>query len=431
MRRDLFPKDIKKDEKTQSEQPKQRETQNSHVYHRLSLDSRSFRRLLTLAVAIILIAWGVSNLDKIGGFLEKIASVLAPFLIGFGIAYLINVLLRPAEKLWDKLWDKLSKGKANNIADKLRRPVCMVLCTVLLLGVVFAVVFMIVPGLKESIVSFADNVPSYVDKVGGWWDNATEFAARYDVTLPPLEIDAEEVVSRIGKYLSETGSVFLNKTIETTTSILGTVVNILLAFVFALYLLAQKEKIGAVTRRSLFAILSETRAESILRISAMADRTFTNFITGQFAEAVIIGILCFIGMLIFRFPYAGVISVLVGFTALIPIFGAFFGTAVGAFLILLTQPIKAFWFVVFIIVLQQLEDNLIYPRVVGKSVGLPGILVLAAVTAGGNLFGMLGMLLSVPVCAVLYVLYREFIAARLKQKDIPESRIFRDFGDGE
>ena len=149
----------------------------------------------------------------------------------------------------------------------------------------------------------------------------------------------------------------------------------------------------------------------------MTNDIFTRFVTGQLTEACIIGILCFIGMLIFGMPYAAIISVLIGFTALIPIFGAFIGTGIGAFLILLENPLKAFWFVVFIIVLQQLEGNLIYPRVVGKSVGLPGIWVLTAVTIGGGLFGILGMLFSVPVCSVLYVLFRKFVNNRVKDED--------------
>ena len=166
------------------------------------------------------------------------------------------------------------------------------------------------------------------------------------------------------------------------------------------------------------AVMNPEKLDKLLNLLRLANKTFTNFITGQLTEAVIIGALCFIGMTIFRMPYAPAISVLVGFTALIPVFGAFIGTAVGAFLILLVKPIQAVWFVIFIIVLQQFEGNLIYPKVVGKSVGLPGIWVLVAVTVGGNAMGVMGMLISVPLCSVLYAVSREAVNNKLKMKRI-------------
>ena len=192
-------------------------------------------------------------------------------------------------------------------------------------------------------------------------------------------------------------------------------VDIVLGIVFAIYLLAQKENLGRQTKKSIRAIFGEERAKKIVDFSSLTNSVFTKFVTGQLTEACIIGVLCFIGMLIFGMPYAGIISILVGFTALIPIFGAFIGTGIGAFLILLENPLKAIWFVIFIIVLQQLEGNLIYPRVVGKSVGLPGIWVLAAVTIGGGLFGVMGMLFSVPICSVLYVMFREYVNRKSKE----------------
>lgn len=164
------------------------------------------------------------------------------------------------------------------------------------------------------------------------------------------------------------------------------------------------------------------KMQKLLDMLDLINRTFTNFITGQLTEAVIIGALCFIGMSIFRMPYAPAISVLVGFTALIPVFGAFIGTAIGAFLILLVKPIQAVWFVVFIIVLQQFEGNLIYPKVVGKSVGLPGIWVLVAVTIGGNAMGVVGMLISVPLCSVLYVVARNAVNGKPLAGEKPEPK---------
>ena len=191
-------------------------------------------------------------------------------------------------------------------------------------------------------------------------------------------------------------------------------------FVFAFYLLAQKEKLGRQVKKASNAILKPKPAQNLTNVTKLTNSVFTKFITGQFTDACIIGVLCFIGMLIFRMPYAAIISVLIGFTALIPIFGAFIGAGVGAFLILLESPVKAFWFIVFIIILQQIEGNLIYPKVVGKSVGLPGIWVLVAVTVGGSLAGVLGMLFSVPVSTVLYVLFKEFVNNKTKEQALEE-----------
>jgi predicted PurR-regulated permease PerM len=199
------------------------------------------------------------------------------------------------------------------------------------------------------------------------------------------------------------------------------VFNLVLALAFSIYILAQKETIGRQVKKLLRALLPNKAAENLLELSSLTHLSFARFVSGQMTEAVIIGLLCFIGMLIFGFPYAGVISVMVGFTALIPIFGAFIGTGIGAFLILLTNPIQAIWFVIFIIVLQQLEGNLIYPKVVGRSIGLPGIWVLLAVTVGGNAWSLPGMLLAVPLSSVVYTLLRRFVNRRF-QKSSPSEQ---------
>ena len=201
----------------------------------------------------------------------------------------------------------------------------------------------------------------------------------------------------------------LDTTVTVTTSIVSAIVNVVLGVVFAIYLLAQKENLIRQTNKVVHTIFKSEVADRLERLAKLVHSVFTKFVTGQLTEAVIIAVLCFIGMLIFRMPYAGMVSVLIGFTALIPMFGAFIGTAIGAFLILFESPVKAIWFVVFIIILQQLENNLIYPKVVGKSVGLPGIWVLCAVTIGGSAFGILGMLFSVPICSVMYVLFKNYI----------------------
>ena len=369
------------------------------------MDKGMLRRIILALFLLVLFGWALVNLKSVLHFLGKITSLLAPFLIGGGIAFLINVVMRPMEHYWKKLW----RNTKSTLPLKLTRPVCLVLSTLFTLGILFAVVFMMIPGLRQSIEGFIGNIPMYVEEVGRWWGNIVQFAERYNIVLPEYAVDTEALVEKIASLINDRGSGIITVTWGATTSLLSGVVNVLLAFVFAMYLLAQKEAVCTHLKRLVTTVLPRQKAQRVLYIAKLSNQTFTNFISGQMIEAVIIGVLCFIGMLIFKMPYAGVVSVIVGATALVPVFGAWLGGGFGAFLILLTEPVKALWFIVFIVVLQQLEGNLIYPKVVGKSVGLPGILVLMAVTIGGGAFGVLGMLLCMPVCAVLYSLYCEFL----------------------
>ena len=279
----------------------------------------------------------------------------------------------------------------------------------MVLGILFAVVFMMLPSVQESVYEFVRNLPNYAEKLGHWWAGTVQFAAKYGVILPEYAMDTDLLMDKITALLHDEGSGIITVTLGAATSVFSSLINVLLALVFALYLLAKKEVVSAHLKTLAVTVLPQKSAQRVLHIVSLTRQSFTNFVTGQLTEAVIIGILCFLGMLILGIPYAGAVSAFVGATALIPVFGAWIGGGLGAFLILLADPLKAVWFVVFLLILQQVEGNLIYPKVVGKSVGLPGLLVLMAVTLGGEAFGVLGMLFSVPVCAVLYSLYLEFI----------------------
>ena len=305
----------------------------------------------------------------------------------------------------ERTWRRVCK----NAPEKLARPVCLILSTLLVLGILFAVVFMMLPSLRESGNEFVRNLPSYAEKLGQWWAGAVQFAAKHGVILPEYALDTDLLMEKITTLLHNEGSGIITVTLGAAGSVLSSLVNVMLALVFALYLLAKKEVVSAHLKNLVMLVLPQKNAQRVLHIVTLTKQTFTNFVTGQLTEAVIIGVLCFLGMLILGIPYAGAVSAFVAATALIPVFGAWIGGGLGTFLILLADPVKAVWFVVFLLILQQVEGNLIYPRVVGKSVGLPGLLVLMAVTLGGEALGILGMLFSVPVCAVLYSLYLEFI----------------------
>ena len=387
---------------------KNREGTPQLIQKNIHIDKASLRYIFLALAVLILFAWSLVNINTVGNLWNRLISLLAPFLIGGCIAFLVNIILTPVEKLWDLIWKK----NTSKLPKKLKRPVCLTLSALLMFGVLFAVVFMMIPGLKESGEIFINNIPAYTKMATKYWDKVVELAARYKIELPEYAMDSDALIAKIREFVAERGSGILSVTIDATSSVVNGIVNVLLGFVFALYLLAMKESVGRNMKQMICAVLPKKISERLLEIIALSHRTFTKFVSGQLVEAFIIGILCFIGMLIFRFPYAGAVSVLIGFTALIPVFGAWIGAGVSALLIFMVDPIKALWFLVFLIILQQVETNLIYPRVVGKSVGLPGILVLMAVTIGGTGFGVFGMLFAVPVCAVLYSLYQEFLKKR-------------------
>lgn len=376
---------------------------------------KTIKYVVATAFLIVLFAWGINNGEKVSEIIGGFSSIISPFILGFCIAFVVNVLMRPLEKLFDRIFKK-GNGK---IKEKLKRPVCLLLSIVILFGILFALLFMILPEFKTTFDTLVKAVPQYLTQIEGWIAKLADFAAAHGFTLPELSFNTDKIINVLKNMINDSGIV--DKTLTFTGSIVSGIVNLIIALAFSIYLLAQKEKLSGQMKKLLRAFLPKKNdVNRIVSFVEIVDRTFTSFVTGQLLEAVIIGVLCFIGMLIFRMPYATVISVLVGFTALIPVFGAFIGTAIGAFLILFVSPIKAIWFIVFIVVLQQLEGNLIYPKVVGKSVGLPGIWVLTAVSIGGTLAGVLGILLSVPACAVIYCLLANIVNAKIKKKEKAE-----------
>ena len=367
----------------------------------MELSKKTVKRILLIITFTVVLIWGIYNHKLLLNYLGSAYALIRPFVIGLCMAYVVNVIMRPIERMWMKALSKC-KGKW---VKKLKRPICLLLSILLIIGIILAVVFLIMPELSDSVASLVSMIPSYADEIEGWWDALSARLVKYGVDLPRFSFEPDKLID----FLKDGGTAVINTTLSATTSIVTAVINFVLALVFSVYVLAQKETLKRQSEKVLARIMKPERKKKLIALLALVNRTFTNFITGQLTEAVIIGALCFIGMAIFSMPYAPAISVLVGFTALIPVFGAFIGTAIGAFLILLVKPIQALWFIVFIIVLQQFEGNLIYPKVVGKSVGLPGIWVLVAVTIGGNAMGVIGMLISVPLCSVLYVLARNAV----------------------
>lgn len=372
------------------------------------MKDKTRKDIIIIISYIALVIFALVNFSKIFAFLGKVISIFSPFLLGIILAFVLNVLNNFIEK---KIFGKIKPSKVWN---KIKRPLCITLSLILVFLTIFFVMNLLIPQLKNSASLFTDTLPAYKEDIIG--------------ILNKFDID-ESTVNKVGEYLDNFGKVITDyikgnskDVITVTTEVATSVINIIskgiITLVFAIYMIAQKETLSRQINKVMKAYLKPKTINKINTIGTLANKTFSNFVTGQCLEALIFGSLVFVGMLIFRFPYASTIGVLLGFTALIPIFGAFIGTAIGFILIMMVSPVKAILFVVFIIVLQQIEGNLIYPRVVGKSIGLPGMWVLLSVTVGGSIGGILGMLIATPLCSLLYALFTKMVNDRLKSNKI-------------
>lgn len=360
--------------------------------------------ILFLAVIVLLIMYSGSVLAGLGMF----AGILTPFVAGGAIAFVLNIPLRMIENKIFKKW----RGK---VAGKLKRPVSIVLSVIFIIAIVTFVIVTVVPKLKETVQLLGYQIPIFAQRLV---DELEKLAASSPQLLQQLkqlenmEIDWNSIISNVGGFLTTGMGSMLSSVFFVASSIIGGVVNTFIAVVFAIYILSQKEKLSEQGHRILAAYLPERAGAKIENVLTRMNKNFSNFISGQCVEAVILGCMFIVVMTIFRFPYALLIGVLIAFMALIPIVGAFIGCIVGAFLIMMNDPIQALWFVALFLLIQQIEGNLIYPHVVGSSVGLPSIWVLAAVTVGGSLFGIMGMLCFIPLVSTAYSLIRDSVNER-------------------
>ena len=309
-------------------------------------------------------------------------------------------------------------NKAGKAASKLARPVSLVLSIVFVILLILIVVLVVAPELGTTLVSVVKKVEEDIPLAQKWITDTFNGDSEIVKWASAIEIDPQKILDSIVSVLKNGADNLVSSTITVTMGIVSMAVNFAIGFVFACYVLLQKEKLGKQVLKATYAILPVKVVEYQSHVCTLASKIFASFITGQCIEAVILGSMFFVTMTIGRFPYAMLIGVLISFTALIPVFGGIIGCWVGFFLILMVSPLKAFMFLGLFVILQQIEGNLIYPHVVGNSVGLPAIWVLVAVTLGGNLMGIVGMLIFIPLVSVLYTLFREWVYARLDKKKV-------------
>lgn len=378
----------------------------------MNLNRENMKKLMLLIAFTILLLVGVQRLDAVLGAVKFLWGITFPFALGGAIAFILNV---PMTALENWLFPKERIGKSR-LRQKLARPLSMILAILLVLGVISLVIFVVVPELGNTVVGLGASVEAFLPKAQEWLEDIFQNNEQIVTWIESLEMNWEKAVETAWNFFRSGAGSVLSSTMTVAKTIISAVTNFFIGSVFACYVLLQKEKLGEQCRKLLSAVFPKKQVDYILHVCSLSHRTFSSFITGQCMEAVILGAMFFVAMSLLRFPYALLVGVLVAFTALIPIFGAFIGCVVGAFLILMVNPAQALGFIILFQVLQQIEGNLIYPRVVGNSVGLPAIWVLVAVTVGGNLMGIVGMLIFIPMVSVLYTLLREWMYRRLEEK---------------
>ena len=379
----------------------------------MKLDKSTVLKITGILTFCILLYCALQNTAAVKGGISTVMSYLNPFIVGGAIAFIINVPMRFIER---HLFPKAKK------LDKLRRPLALILALLAIAAIIVLVCIIVIPQIADTVSTLTVNIPQYMD-------NAKAYVNKTLEKYPELQ---EEFQSYTGKInwqnviTSVTGWVSngVVSTINVAGSAISGIVSAVVGFVFAIYILLQKERLGRQVRMIAYSLLPEKAADKFFKISNMTSDTFSKFLSGQCLEACILGSMFAIVLAVFRMPYVALISVLIAFTALIPIVGAFIGCVIGAFLIFMISPVKAVWFVVIFLVLQQIEGNFIYPKVVGSSVGLPAIWVLAVVTVGGKLMGVIGMLVMIPLSSVLYAIFREFIYNKLKTKTERVQKMF-------
>lgn len=382
----------------------------------MELNKKTLRNIFLGVASCIVLYWILHETDRVMSVFQIGYQVLSPFVIGAALAFILNVPMRSIER-------RLSKIKK----DGLRRAVALILTFVCILLVLYGVIYLLIPQVTETVESLVGTLPGFFSRMQQsvmiylnenpelleWLSDYTDFNS----------FDWGALIQKVITIITESLGGIVDKAISTVVNLGTGIFNAVLSIVFAVYCLGRKEILARQGRRILYSILPEKVCDETVRILRMTNSTFSNFISGQCLEAVILGLMFAVSMTIFGMPYMPLVSVIITITALVPIVGAFVGCILGAFFILVVNPVQAFWFVLMFLALQQIEGNLIYPRVVGTSIGLPGMWVLVALAVGGDLMGVGGMLLMIPLASVLYALAREFTQKRLAVREIPAEKL--------
>lgn len=364
----------------------------------------NWRRILSLLITIILIYWVINNLNIVKDFTDNMVNAFQPFIVGGVLAFILNLFVKHIEN-WLVKWKKGYK--------KWFRPLSILLSFSFVVLVLIFLIFLVIPDLQMTVTSFIEVVPAQISNVVSWTESFIESNTEIVQFIQEVNIDFNSIQQQLIDYVQTFATNMLGNIIEIIFGTISSIVTIFIAIVFAFFLLTNKEKITRQFKKIIYSTWSLEWANYIVNVGKKANEIFSNFVGGEIIEAFILGTLVYVGMTIFNFPYSLSVSVITGFLALIPVFGAILGGIIGFILIAVVSFTQAIWFIVFIVIVQQVEGNIIYPRVVGNSVGLPGIWVMVSVTVGGSFFGIIGMLISVPLVSLIYSLISATVNHRL------------------
>lgn len=380
------------------------------------------RLLFVISFAIILLV-SLLNLNHIFSFLGKIVTILNPLIVAFIIAFVLNIFMKiieagiykifPNKKIKNKKTKKVEEKKSP-LKQKMIRVLSITLTIILMFFLVKGLIQFIIPELYESVESIIKSIPTYFNELK---EVLNEIQAE--------NVNVQDAINNVYSYIDQNSAKWIKdlsnlvpQAFEITKNVTSGIFDAILSFILAIYFLFNKEYLIRNGKRIIYAMCSKKNAELISKVAYVANLRFQAFVRGQLIEAIVIGVLCYVGMIMFKMPYALLISVLVSVTALIPIFGAWIGGAIGSLLLIATAPTKVIWFIVFLVVLQQLEGNLIYPKVVGNQVGISGLWVLIALVIGNAVAGVPGILIGIPLFATVYTLFGEYIEKKLESKNI-------------
>lgn len=368
---------------------------------------KSYFLLATYVVILAYILLNITNMYTVFGY---IFSILSPILIGIALAFMLNI---PMKFFENKVLRSLDNSK-KTFAKKLKRPLAILITLFIVFGIILTLIFFVVPQLSHSISTLINILPSSISSIEKSLSSSLHSTDLFNKIWPTFANIWNEILSAI---TSVTGSVITN-IVNLTIGITTTIVNFFMAFILSIYMLASKEKLLHQCKKLIYAFIPLKHSNRIMEVVHISNKMFSAFITGQFIEAIIIGVMCFVGMTICGMPYSILISIIIGVTALIPVFGAFIGIIPGIFILLTVSPATAFWFIILIIVIQQIEGNIIYPRVVGNSLGIAGIWIMISMLIGADTFGLIGMILGIPLFGVFYTILSRVVNSKLKDKNL-------------
>lgn len=380
----------------------------------MNLNKNTVKNYAILIFSGIFFYWALQHLNLVKSFIGSCFSLMAPFIVGAAIAFIINVPMNRIDRLC---------FKKENFFSKYSRLISYTITLVLVIGVLSIVTRIVVPELVNTLQNLAMQIPAGIDRIQSYIKDNMDSISTFNKYIDYVEIDWDLIAKKAVNVVQNAASSIIDSGFGIVGGFVSGLASFLIGFVFSVYVLFQKEKLSSQCRQILYAMLPRITADKTMYVLSLTNTTFSKFLSGQCVEAAILGGLFFISMTILKMPYALLISVLIGVMALIPIVGAFIGCFVGVLLILLVDPMQALFFLILFLIIQQIEGNLIYPHVVGGSVGLPSIWVLVAITIGGKLMGIMGMLIFIPIVSVAYSLFRTFIKEKLWSKNIDPTKI--------